>query len=276
MSTSRTRELVMDYLRTHGPVTDSAGHATAVLKGAVAESASPMAFTQLIAALARSGHVVREVRGKRTFAIAAAQRASTTTEATDPASDDGAATLDNRAAALENGASARTLAGAAPARTPRVRRGTRPTVHDAPQTARADAHTPVASETLASSAPLPGAVVDADEVAAALLAQVTKMLTDPDANQAAGWMRRRVSKLEAQVTELEQALAKARAEARQLAEQRDELQAQVDRAEQNLTVLSQRLDHAPRRGHSRAQRRLGPAEQALLLQLQRQRPEHVG
>lgn len=269
MSTSRTRETVMDYLRTHGPVTDPAGHATAVLKAAVAESASPMAFTQLIAALARSGHVVREVRGKRTFAIAAAQSPSTTSQVTDQTSDDDAATV-------ENSASGRSLAGAAPSRVPRVRRGTRATVHDAPQTSAAGTSAPAPSETSPSAAPLPGALVDADEVAAALLAQVTKMLTDPDANQAAGWMRRRVSKLEAQVTELEQALAKARAEARQLAEQRDELQAQVDRAQQNLTVLSQRLDHSPRPGHSRAQRRLGPAEQALLLQLQRQRPEHVG
>ncbi|MDA8071295.1 MAG: hypothetical protein M0Z82_06735 [Actinomycetota bacterium] len=269
MATSRNRETVMAYLRTHGPVTDPAGHATAVLKAAVAESASPMAFTQLIAALARSGHVVREVRGKRTFAIAAAQEPATV-EAT-------GSTSDVQASAPGSDSSGRALSGVAArhhGRAPRASRTAAPTATETAMTSEALRDTTVAGTPAGALAAGP---VDADEVAAALLAQVTKLLTDPNANQAAGWMRRRVSKLETQVTELEQALAKARAEARQLSEQRDELQERVDRAEQNLTVLSQRLDQ-PRPGHSRAQRRLGPAEQALLLQLQnrRQRPEHVG
>lgn len=269
MSTSRNRETVMAYLRTHGPVTDPAGHATAVLKAAVAESASPMAFTQLIAALARSGHIVREVRGKRTFSIAAAQEPAMAHQAT-------GSTPDVQASRPGSEASARPLSSVAArrnGRVPRALRSAAPTATETAVTNEAPRDTTVA----AASPGAPTGPVDADEVAAALLAQVTKLLTDPDANQAAGWMRRRVSKLESQVTELEQALARARAEARQLSEQRDELQERVDRAEQNLAVLSQRLEQ-PRPGHSRAQRRLGPAEQALLLQLQnqRQRPEHVG
>lgn len=272
MSTSRNRETVMDYLRAHGPVTDPGGHATAVLKAAVAESASPMAFTQLIAALARSGHIVREVRGKRTFRIAAAQDSVARHEGADQEGGTGTPVpdRDDTGRVLTSVRAPRSSRAPRTSRTPR----TASTIEgDATSSNHADGTTLAGG---ATGAPADSSV-DADEVAAALLAQVTRLLTDPNTNQAAGWMRRRVSKLESQVTELEQALAKARAEARQLAEQRDELQARVDRAEQNLTVLSQRLDQ-PRPSQSRAQRRLGPAEQALLhqLQSQRQRPEHVG
>lgn len=69
--TGRTR--VCQLLATQGPVADSSGYATSVLKDAVAYQGSAVAFIQLIAAMERDGEIVREIRGKRTYRIAASE-----------------------------------------------------------------------------------------------------------------------------------------------------------------------------------------------------------
>ena len=65
--TARTR--IREYLAQHGPVADSHGLATKVLKDAVGYDGSSVAFIQLIAAMERDGELEREIRGKRTYRI---------------------------------------------------------------------------------------------------------------------------------------------------------------------------------------------------------------
>jgi len=67
---------IRDYLVANGPVEDSSGLATAVLKDAVGYNGSPVGFIQLLAAMDRDGEVTREIKGKRTFKISATADAS--------------------------------------------------------------------------------------------------------------------------------------------------------------------------------------------------------
>jgi hypothetical protein len=67
-----TRNRVMSHLTTAGEVTDQGGMASAVLAQAVGYPGSSVAFAQLLAAMERSGLIEREIRGKRTYRIAAA------------------------------------------------------------------------------------------------------------------------------------------------------------------------------------------------------------
>ena len=69
--TARTR--IRQLLASAGPVVDPSGYATGVLKDAVGYEASAVAFIQLIAAMDRDGEIVREIRGKRTYSIAASE-----------------------------------------------------------------------------------------------------------------------------------------------------------------------------------------------------------
>lgn len=66
-----TRDRVMSHLTAEGEVTDQAGMASAVLAQAVGYPGSSVAFAQLLAAMERSGLIEREIRGKRTYRIAA-------------------------------------------------------------------------------------------------------------------------------------------------------------------------------------------------------------
>ena len=65
--TARTR--IIEFLRSHGSVHDSRGGATAVLREAVGYQGSPLGFVQLISSMEKSGQLIREVRGKRTYRI---------------------------------------------------------------------------------------------------------------------------------------------------------------------------------------------------------------
>jgi hypothetical protein len=72
MARDRTaRSRIRDHLAQYGPVADSHGLATHVLKDAVAYEGSPVAFIQLLAAMERDGELQRDIRGKRTYRIAA-------------------------------------------------------------------------------------------------------------------------------------------------------------------------------------------------------------
>jgi hypothetical protein len=66
---------IRDYLVANGPVEDSSGLATAVLKDAVGYNGSQVGFIQLVAAMDRDGELTREIKGKRTFKITAAAAA---------------------------------------------------------------------------------------------------------------------------------------------------------------------------------------------------------
>ncbi|WP_099384758.1 hypothetical protein [Williamsia muralis] len=71
--TARAR--IRQYLMTAGPVDDPSGYATKVLKDAIGYEGSSVAFIQLIAAMDADGEISREIRGKRTYTIAAAEAA---------------------------------------------------------------------------------------------------------------------------------------------------------------------------------------------------------
>lgn len=66
-NTARAR--IRDYLLQRGPIIDSSGRATALLKDAIGYKGSSVAFIQLVAAMSKEGEIVREIRGKRTYKI---------------------------------------------------------------------------------------------------------------------------------------------------------------------------------------------------------------
>jgi chromosome segregation ATPase len=72
MSQSQTRQQVAEYLTKHGPLEDAQGRATAKLMEALGHEGPVANFAQLISNMDRSGQLTREVRGKRTYRIAAA------------------------------------------------------------------------------------------------------------------------------------------------------------------------------------------------------------
>ncbi len=115
--------------------------------------------------------------------------------------------------------------------------------------------------------------MDYDELAAALLAQVTRAASAPtDVSESATWARRRLEQLEARNASLQRDVARANAETESVAAERDVLQTQLDAAQHNLSLLTERLQE-PRRPHQgRAAERLGPDEQTLLNQLRHRRP----
>lgn len=65
------RREIIEYLIRNGPLRDAAGRTTAKLRSAVSYDGTYAGFTQLIAAMERSGELKREVRGKRTYSIMA-------------------------------------------------------------------------------------------------------------------------------------------------------------------------------------------------------------
>jgi len=114
--------------------------------------------------------------------------------------------------------------------------------------------------------------MDYDELAAALLAQVTRVAATPtDTSESASWARRRLEQLEARNAALQRDVARANAEAEAIAAERDLLQNQLEAAQHNLLLLTDRLQE-PRRPQNRAAERLGPDEQSLLNQLRHRRP----
>jgi hypothetical protein len=82
----------MSHLALTGEIRDEAGMASTVLAAEVGYPGSSIAFAQLLSGMERSGLIEREVRGKRTYRIAAvpgasAQMAATERKPARPASD---------------------------------------------------------------------------------------------------------------------------------------------------------------------------------------------
>jgi hypothetical protein len=119
-------------------------------------------------------------------------------------------------------------------------------------------------------------VLDYDELAAALLAQVTRAAAAPtDTSESASWARRRLEQLEARNASLQRDVARANAEAEAVATERDILQTQLEAAQHNLSLLTDRLQEPRRPQQGRAAERLGPDEQSLLNQLRHRRPQRT-
>lgn len=71
-STARAR--IRQHLTAVGPISAASGYATNTLRDAIGYEGSPVAFIQLIAAMDRDQEIVREIKGKRTYSIAAGPR----------------------------------------------------------------------------------------------------------------------------------------------------------------------------------------------------------
>src|SRR5215472_7009446 len=87
-----TRNRIMSHLALTGEIRDEAGMASTVLAAEVGYPGTSIAFAQLLSGMERAGLIEREVRGKRTYRIAAvpgaaAQMAATERNPARPASD---------------------------------------------------------------------------------------------------------------------------------------------------------------------------------------------
>ena len=216
------RNRIAAYLSRHGPVEDREGRATAVLKDAVGYAGTSLGFVQLISSMEKAGHIVREVRGKRTYRIA-------------PASEGQAIEIDLRAGSTTDGPSF--------------------------------AHAGGSNGAEADSSSADSGHIDYDQLAASLLAQVTRAITSrTDSNQPTASVRRRLDQLVARNAELERETARARAERDAVAAERDELRNQLEAASHNLSLLTERLG-TPRKPQSAAAEKLGSEERALLYRL---------
>jgi len=186
---------------------DASGRATSLLKDGVGYEGSDTGFTQLVSAMAKSGALLREVRGKRTY---------------------------------------------------RISLSSNNTPGGVPSSPRED---------------LGDGLMDYDELAAALLARVTRILSAPsDASDSASWARRRLEQLESRNTALQRDMARAKAELDAAIIERDALHGQLEAAQHNLSLLTERLGE-PRHQQDRAADRLGTDERTLLYQLRgRHRP----
>ena len=115
-------------------------------------------------------------------------------------------------------------------------------------------------------------VMDYDELAAALLALVTRgAAASTDTSDPSAWARRRLEQLEARNAALQRDVARANAESEAVRAERDALRDQLEAAQHNLNLLTERIGE-PRRPQDRAAERLGPDEQTLLHQLRHRRP----
>jgi beta-glucosidase-like glycosyl hydrolase len=143
-------------------------------------------------------------------------------------------------------------------------------------TAGTDALISSDNDTEKSEAPDAGEL-DYDEVASALLVQVVQTLTQGGQKREGDgtWARRRIERLERRADELERELSQAKAGAKGVADERDELRQQLEHSEGNLALLTERLSTGQVR-EGKASKRLGPDERALLHQLRssslKQRP----
>src|SRR5215469_6954074 len=78
-----TRNRIMSHLALTGEIRDEAGMASTLLAAEVGYPGSSIAFAQLLSGMERSGLIEREVRGKRTYRIAAVPGAAAQMAATE-------------------------------------------------------------------------------------------------------------------------------------------------------------------------------------------------
>lgn len=224
------RRRITDYLSSNGPVEDRSGKATSILKDAIGYEGTHTGFIQLVAAMAKSGDVHRDVRGKRTYRVWVPTSASTHT----------------------NGASAR--------------------ADDTTSTAPASVRHDDGAGTVAAASDDGPHEVDYDELASTLLARVTRLVSQDEHTTAdTSWARRRLERLETQNAKLERDLARLRGEAELVRQERDALRDQLQAAERNLNLLTDRMGStAPPRNS--AANHLDADERALLRRLGGDRP----
>ncbi len=197
-----TRDRIMSHLGVAGEVTDGGGMASAVLAAEVGYPGSSIAFAQLLSGMQRSGLIEREVRGKRTYRIAAAA---------------GAADAAARAAAATRHQPARPLPGRGPA------------------AGRTAAAALAAGGDLGMAAAAPGDF-DYDELARRLLIQVVRRLATTPGDEQRTPARRGGAGLEQIVAGLEQELASVRTMHGTLTAENARLREQLRAARRSLAL----------------------------------------
>src|SRR5487761_542754 len=219
-----TRGRIMSRLALAGEIKDASGMASAVLAAEVGYPGSSIAFAQLLSGMQRSGLIEREVRGKRTYRIAAAPGAAARVAATAQPSPARRAAASGRAA--DRTAADRTAAA----------------VLAAAVLAAAEAGEVGAGEAgeagrdLAAAAAGPGDF-DYDELARRLLVQVVRRLSaapgdDPRAPGS--------PELEQTLAGLEQELASVRTMHGTVTAENARLREQLRAARRSLTLVQER------------------------------------
>jgi hypothetical protein len=204
----------MSRLALTGEITDEAGMASAILAAEVGYPGSSIAFAQLLSGMQRSGLIEREVRGKRTYRIAAAA---------------GAAAAEQRRAARRPGE--RRRAGRAPAD-----RGPGDLGPGAPASA--------SGERFPTGDAGP-ADFDYDELARRLLVQVVRRLAAGPGEAPAAPDRREDAALEQTVAGLERELASVRTMHGTLSAENARLREQLRAARRSLALAQDRAAAAP-------------------------------
>jgi len=213
-----------------GEIRDEGGRATSILAKEIGYSGTTPAFAQLLAGMEKAGLIERQVKGKRTYLIRA-----------------------------------------------------KGSVEEAPQGSIRPLYAPELESQPKSKAPeqagsqegatsgIPAWLQDPDEAASSLLKALLRQLgaalgqeatPSPEPRQVAAPTRllRQVHSLERQVSELERELARTRAERSRLAEENAELQARLEAAERNISLL----ERHSRPRMARAAANLDPDEVAIL------------
>lgn len=136
---------------------------------------------------------------------------------------------------------------------------------------------PAAPVTVPTEGTSVGGGIDYDELAAVLLARVTRLISDAEHGASSiGWSKRRLERLETKNAAAERELARAKAELKEVEAERDDLKSRLEAAEHNLSVLSER--HRANVGQAttrRAARHLGTEDRALLRRLTGQEHEET-
>jgi len=210
------RDRVLSYLA-GGEVNDPKGMAAAVLAEGVGYPGSSAAFAQLLSGMERSGLIERQIRGKRTYRIAAVGHAARARGSAEPSGSPATGHVGQPAAT-----------------------GTGHVGQPAATGSRSGS--PVADLAAAGEA---AAGFDYDELARRLLIQVVRRLaTIPDSGPPPGPGEAGHARLQQTVASLETRLASAASEQRKLTAENAKLRKQLQAAQQSLAHAEDRAKAA--------------------------------
>lgn len=253
-----TREAVLSCLA-DGEISDPAGMASTVLAEAVGYPGSSAAFAQLLSGMDRAGLIEREIRGKRTYRIAAS--AAATTRAPNSAAPDAVSSLD---AAATRGHRDEPGGGRGPRG--RVASAEHSLAGSADHSAARAGHPPATGVDLVAAASQTAGqdgAFDYDELARRLLVQVVHRLAaapgetmppdSADPPDPPAW--------EQTVASMERKLASAASRQRKLTAENARLREQLRTAQQSLARAQEQV------GASRVTGQLGAPELELIERL---------
>jgi len=221
------RDRVLSYLA-GGEVNDPKGMAAAVLAEGVGYPGSSAAFAQLLSGMERSGLIERQIRGKRTYRIAAVGHAARARGSAEPSGSPATGHVGQPAATGTGHVGQPAATG---------------TGHvGQPAATGSRSGSPVADLAAAGEA---AAGFDYDELARRLLIQVVRRLaTIPDSGPPPGPGEAGHARLQQTVASLETRLASAASEQRKLTAENAKLRKQLQVAQQSLAHAEDRAKAA--------------------------------